>query len=135
MLLVAGCLAIPPAPIVAGALDETQTAKSLLRRVTLYVAAALKDDPAASTLDGEELVRWALRRKPVLLSRLDDYRITARRSLTGREAILLLCHRRSNAPWFEDATCTPTIDRERMAVGRQQPCAFTLKSEDICGIR
>jgi hypothetical protein len=136
VLLIAGCCALPPSPGSA----EPQTiqmedAKALLRQVTRYVDAALEDDPAAQILDGEELVRWSLRRKPKLVPLLGDYRIIARRSLTGREAIVLLCDRRTNLALFEDATCTRTVERERAAIGRQQACEFTLRSEDVCGIK
>lgn len=98
-------------------------ATEMARAVIFYA----KNHPVeTASLDDRELVRRATSFDPDLLRFYDG--LVVRGTSDG---IILVCTGDGKRGLFEDAECTPEVDR-RVWADRSIPCQFTLKTETIC---
>jgi len=87
---------------------------------------AKKNPAEAASLDDQELVRRATAFDPNLLSTYKG--LVVRGTADG---IILVCTGDGKRGLFEDAECTPNVDRPVWA-DSSIPCQFTLNTEAIC---
>ena len=102
---------------------KAATAADLARAVIWFA----KNNPAeAASLDDQELVRRATAFDPKLFSTYEG--LVVRGTADG---IILVCTGDGKRGLFEDAECTPKVDKPVWA-DSSIPCQFTLKTEAIC---
>lgn len=102
---------------------KAATAADLARAVIWF---AKKNPAEVASLDDQELVRRATAFDPNVLRIYEG--LVVRGTVDG---IILVCTGDGTRGLFEDAECTPRVDRPVWA-DSNIPCQFTLKTEVIC---
>ena len=110
--------------------EEMFTKAAALTKVSRAVQGLLREQEVPIDTDEKELLRLATRDDPGLLAPFAEYRLRVLRH--SRNAIVLMCTGDASRGLLEDAGCTAKLDRHLWRSPRQEPCAFTLKLDDIC---
>ena len=112
--------------------DEMYTLASALLKVTAATESAVRYKGAPSELKDYELVKFATKHDPNLLSPLKGYTVKASSVATdkGKRAVLLVCNKKGTVALLEDAGCSAALDKHRWQ--QSSPCAFSLNIYETC---
>lgn len=105
---------------------------SALTKLSAAVESAVRYKNPPPNLNDEELLAFATKHDPSLLTPFSSYRLRVLRQ--DAHAVILVCTKDGNKALFEDAGCTGPMDKNLWELSPALPCEFTLKVQDVCAV-
>ncbi|WNJ98652.1 hypothetical protein L2D14_12320 [Thalassospiraceae bacterium LMO-JJ14] len=126
-------LLLIPLSACAGNVDEETmyTLSGHLKKVSKALNSAVVFKNAPEALSGPELLDFATRHDPALLTPFNDFTIRVNR--TGKASGLLVCDAKGEQAYLEDTSCTSAFDSHLWRDTPNAACEFHLDIVALCG--
>jgi len=117
-------------PACADSNEEMFVLATSAQRVASAIESAVRYKNAPVSLNEQDLLTFAVKHDPGLLTAFSDYRIHIKRD--RKNTVLLICDSEDKHGLWEDAGCTPRFENHLWQRDPLPPCRPTLDPAKIC---